>query len=134
MEIVLIIVIICGIIYLTTLRKKDRQGKKKEKILRTPEEIFPEVQQKLQAGEGKISVIKYVRIETGLGLQEAKDFVENQKYPEPNPNLSDTDLLENVQEMLQSGTGEIKTIKYVREVTGLGLKEAKDFVDNAKNK
>ena len=29
------------------------------------------------------------------------------------------------------GTNKIKTIKAVREVTGLGLKEAKDFVDSA---
>ncbi|WP_239588337.1 ribosomal protein L7/L12 [Gracilibacillus alcaliphilus] len=34
--------------------------------------------------------------------------------------------------MLQSGVGEIKTIKYVRGETGLGLKEAKTFVEKAK--
>ncbi|WP_152656793.1 ribosomal protein L7/L12 [Oceanobacillus sp. CFH 90083] len=34
--------------------------------------------------------------------------------------------------MLQSGIGDIKAVKYVREQTGFGLKEAKDFVDNAK--
>nr|WP_254846817.1 ribosomal protein L7/L12 [Oceanobacillus sojae] len=34
--------------------------------------------------------------------------------------------------MLQSGDGPIKATKYVREQTGLGLKEAKDFVDHVR--
>ncbi|WP_443093864.1 ribosomal protein L7/L12 [Oceanobacillus sojae] len=44
---------------------------------------------------------------------------------------SDTELQQKVKEMLQSGSGPIKATKYVREQTGWGLKEAKDFVDNA---
>ncbi len=33
--------------------------------------------------------------------------------------------------MAEAGAQKIKVIKVVREVTGLGLKEAKDLVDNA---
>ena len=34
-------------------------------------------------------------------------------------------------ELTEVGTNKVKVIKVVREVTGLGLKEAKDLVDNA---
>ena len=34
-------------------------------------------------------------------------------------------------ELTESGSEKVKVIKVVREVTGLGLKEAKDVVDNA---
>lgn len=98
--------------------------------MKSPEEILPEVQQRLKSGEDKIKLIKFVRIETGLGLKEAKDLVEgNFKMDSP---ASDADLHQKVKEMLQSGAGPIKATKYVREQTGLGLKEAKDFVDHVK--
>lgn len=127
-EIILIVVIVFAVIYLLTLRNRNKLQDRQEKELKSPEEILPEVQQRLNSGEDKIKLIKHVRIETGLGLKDAKDLVEgNFKSP-----IADTDLKQKVQEMLQSGTDEIKTIKYVREQTGLGLKEAKDFVDNVK--
>ena len=34
-------------------------------------------------------------------------------------------------ELVDAGASKVKVIKIVREVTGLGLKEAKDLVDNA---
>ena len=34
-------------------------------------------------------------------------------------------------ELVSAGAAKVKVIKVVREVTGLGLKEAKDLVDNA---
>lgn len=34
-------------------------------------------------------------------------------------------------ELVEIGTEKVKVIKVVREITGLGLKEAKDVVDNA---
>ena len=34
-------------------------------------------------------------------------------------------------ELVSAGASKVKVIKVVREVTGLGLKEAKDLVDNA---
>ena len=34
-------------------------------------------------------------------------------------------------ELTEAGANKIKVIKVVREITGLGLKEAKDLVDNA---
>nr|WP_227994997.1 ribosomal protein L7/L12 [Oceanobacillus sp. CFH 90083] len=127
-EIILIAIIVIAVIYLLSLRNRNKD--KLEKELRTPEEILPEVQQKLEAGENKIKLIKYVREETGLGLVEAKDLVEGNL--ETNTVVSEAELLSKVQEMLQSGIGDIKAVKYVREQTGFGLKEAKDFVDNAK--
>lgn len=127
-EIILIVIIVLAVIYLLTLRSRNKLHDRQEKELKSPEEILPEIQQRLEAGEDKIKLIKLVRIETGLGLKDAKDFVEgNYKM---NPSVSDTELQEKVQEMLQSGIGKIKATKYVREQTGFGLKEAKDFVDN----
>ncbi|GEN86877.1 ribosomal protein L7/L12 [Oceanobacillus sp. FSL W8-0428] len=128
-EVILIAVIILGGIYLLSLRIRNKHVDGQEKELKTPEEILPEVQQRLESGEDKIKLIKFVRVETGLGLKEAKDLVEgNFKM---NTADSDTELQQKVKEMLQSGSGPIKATKYVREQTGWGLKEAKDFVDNA---
>nr|WP_052401066.1 ribosomal protein L7/L12 [Oceanobacillus jeddahense] len=128
MEVILIVIIVLALIYLLSLRNRNKHAQ--EQNHRPPEEVIPEVQQRLEAGENKIKLIKYVREETGLGLEDAKDLVEgNYKIKTP---VSDAELQQNVQEMLQSGIGEIKATKYVREQTGLGLKEAKDFVDNAK--
>lgn len=127
-----IIIVICAVLVLAAAlnkKKHSQEGNQKD-----PGEILPMIQEKLQSGEGKIQVIKYVRQETGLGIKEAKEFVENGESPKGSINYAETELLPKVQEMLHSGMGEIKVIKYVREETGLGLKEAKDFVDNAKNK
>lgn len=44
----------------------------------------------------------------------------NEDYPE---------LAQEVKEMLEQGENDVKVIKYVREKTGLGLVEAKEFVD-----
>ncbi|WP_245833015.1 ribosomal protein L7/L12 [Oceanobacillus timonensis] len=126
--VILIAVIVFAVIYLLASQSKNKLANRQAR--KTPKEILPEIQQRLQSGEDKIKLIKYARVETGLGLKDAKDLVEGNF--EWNPSTSNEELLQNVQEMLQSGIGEVKATKYVREQTGLGLKEAKDYVDNAK--
>lgn len=44
----------------------------------------------------------------------------NEDYPE---------LAQEVKAMLEQGENDVKVIKYVREKTGLGLVDAKEFVD-----
>jgi ribosomal protein L7/L12 len=84
----------------------------------------------------KIGAIKRVRELTGLGLKEAKDYVDSipaygglppllaaaAAPPAPAPSL------EQVHALAQQGQ-KIQAIKLYRELTGVGLKEAKDYVD-----
>jgi ribosomal protein L7/L12 len=93
--------------------------------------------QALLAGGNKIGAIKLVRERTGLGLKEAKDYVEALeagRAPPPIPvaeaaaPLATGELDAQVQALLAGGN-KIGAIKLVRERTGLGLKEAKDYVD-----
>ncbi|MGI6664573.1 MAG: 50S ribosomal protein L7/L12 [Christensenellaceae bacterium] len=49
------------------------------------------------------------------------------------PAASGEEQTEFTVELKAAGAEKIKVIKVVREVTGLGLKEAKDLVDNAPN-
>jgi ribosomal protein L7/L12 len=93
----------------------------------------------LAAGGDKIAAIKRVRELSGLGLKEAKDYVEGLPLgmpgdlPTPTPQTSGSasgaapDLAE-VSALLASGN-KIAAIKRLRELTGLGLKEAKDYVE-----
>jgi ribosomal protein L7/L12 len=95
----------------------------------------------------KIEAIKRVRVLTGVGLKEAKDFVEmvergeiDISQPAPLPPLPSTPSPTfqvspeqaaydpEVREYLAQGQ-KINAIKRVRELTGLGLKEAKDWVE-----
>jgi ribosomal protein L7/L12 len=86
----------------------------------------------------KIEAIKRVRELTGLGLKEAKDYVEGlplaalHELPTPAPPAGNDDLaapdLAEVSALLAGGN-KIAAIKRVRELTGLGLKEAKDYVE-----
>jgi ribosomal protein L7/L12 len=48
-------------------------------------------------------------------------------------NINSSELSLTVTDMIHSGKGETEIIKYVREKTGLGLVEAKNFVDHLKN-
>jgi len=81
-------------------------------------------------GESKVKVIKVVREITGLGLKEAKDL--------DNLNLVRSNFCKLYVEFCllffncactEVGPNKVKVIKVVREITGLGLKEAKDLVD-----
>ena len=82
------------------------------------------------AGSSKVGVIKAVREVTGLGLKDAKDLVDN--APKTLKEGASKEEAEQIKEKLEAaGASKVKVIKVVREITGLGLKEAKDLVDNA---
>ncbi len=93
----------------------------------------------LVAGDNKIAAIKRVRELTGLGLKEAKDYVEalprsalpelptSVAHPVANTQLAAPDLADV--SALLAGGNKIAAIKRLRELTSLGLKEAKDYVE-----
>jgi ribosomal protein L7/L12 len=90
----------------------------------------------LLAQGNKIQAIKRVREITGMGLKEAKDYVE--ALPQA-PSLNELTTVQPAQPVsldveqearrLLASSGKIQAIKRVRELTGWGLKEAKDYVD-----
>jgi len=82
------------------------------------------------AGDKKIEVIKEVRAITGLGLKEAKDLVEGAPKA-VKEGVSKDDANKFKEQLEKAGAKKIQVIKVVRELTGLGLKEAKDLVDGA---
>lgn len=95
-----------------------------------------EVQALLAQGQ-KIEAIKHVRELTGLGLKEAKDYVDSIQQGVSPATLSPVsppssgnpgNVEEEARQLLATGNA-ITAIKRVRELTGLGLKEAKDYVD-----
>lgn len=132
-QLLLILLLAVGIIYFIGQWLRDRRDlDESSSIKREPYEILPEVQSRLATGENKIAVIKFVRDETGLGLEAAKEFVERQcVIPTVPPN--EEELFTIVREQLKNGAGNIQMVKYVREQTGYGLKEAKEFVDRVNN-
>ena len=82
------------------------------------------------AGAKKIQVIKEVRSLTNLGLKEAKDLVE--AAPKVVLEKVARDVAAKAKEALEADGGKkIQVIKVVRALTGLGLKEAKDLVEEA---
>ena len=96
------------------------------------------IRQLLDAGN-KIEAIKIVRQQTNMGLKEAKDYVERLAKDEL-PVLSDTQAsapsarvapgdMESRILILLAQHQKIEAIKLVREQTGMGLKEAKDYVE-----
>jgi ribosomal protein L7/L12 len=88
----------------------------------------------LVAGGNKIEAIKRVRGLTGLGLKEAKDYVESWQRSGAVPELSAGGLppvagsVEQVHLLARQGL-KIQAIKAYRELTGAGLKDAKDYVE-----
>jgi ribosomal protein L7/L12 len=85
----------------------------------------------------KIEAVKIYRETTGLGLKEAKDFVDSLERGErptmpsmsvPPFNRATVDWMEQVKAQLRKGN-KIEAIKIYRDATGLGLKEAKDAVE-----
>ncbi len=103
-----------------------------EELLAPDEEI-----RDLLAHGKKIQAIKRVRELTGMGLKEAKDYVEALPHAPPLgqlvPGCDAQPLSHEVERearrLLDDG-GKIAAIKRVRELTGMGLKEAKDYVDS----
>jgi ribosomal protein L7/L12 len=104
--------------------------------LRTPgatHELNPEVVLQL-ATQNKIEAIRLVRERTGMGLKEAKDYVEALSSDRPVPlppspaTTASSDLDSEVRQLVSQGKL-IEAIRLVRERTGMGLKEAKDYVD-----
>ena len=80
-------------------------------------------------GAQKINVIKEVRAVTSLGLKEAKDLVEG--APKAVKEGVNKEEAEKIKKQLEAGANKVSVIKAVRELTGLGLKEAKDLVEGA---
>ena len=84
----------------------------------------------LDAGAQKVQVIKAVRELTGLGLKEAKDLVDGAPKPVKEA-IPKADAEAALKKLVEAGANKVQVIKAVRELTGLGLKEAKDLVDGA---
>lgn len=83
-------------------------------------------------GENKIQAIRYVREETGLGLKEAKDITDAAYSGASLEKCASAPQQIDPRKLVaQFGDRKIQAIKYVREQTGLDLKEAKDIVDAA---
>ncbi|MEQ8221122.1 MAG: ribosomal protein L7/L12 [Candidatus Eremiobacterota bacterium] len=130
---------------------------KKEETLKKEEKFSLDTFRQLVEEDKKIEAIKMVRIFTGTGLKEAKDFVEHYQstgcswdavkeaycdiacklteVPDRSNNegrdifpYEKTHGEEEIEHLLKKGQ-KIMAIKRVRELTGVGLKEAKDFVD-----
>jgi kynurenine formamidase/ribosomal protein L7/L12 len=78
----------------------------------------------------KIEAIKRYREATGAGLAAAKEAVEAREAGESPPaRQSDDSGFETQIVALVEGGKKIEAIKLYRERTGVGLKEAKDFID-----
>ena len=88
----------------------------------------------LRGNYNKIEKIKYVREITGMGLKEAKDLVERTEdgvFPDKKA-FEEKISADNsifLKDLLYSNISKIEKIKRVRELTGAGLKEAKELVE-----
>lgn len=94
------------------------------------------------AAEKKIEAIKYVRESTGIGLIEAKNFVEEfpsagltdyhsgseSTYSSRDFSSKKDSISDEIKKLIEGGN-KIQAIKLVVENFNIGLKEAKDFVE-----
>ena len=85
-------------------------------------------------GGNKIAAIKRVRELTGMGLKEAKDYVESWEQGGAAPEIIIGTMAAPARDLaevraLAIAGNKIAAIKLYRELTGVGLKEAKDYVD-----
>lgn len=128
LEFILILLVI--IIIISFILAKIKMRPKQD--FRSVDSVLPEVRERLNSDEDSVKIIKYVREETGLGLIDAKALVDREKGD--GTRMDDKELTDSVDAMLLEGESEIKIIKHVRTETGLGLKDAKDYVDEVKNK
>jgi ribosomal protein L7/L12 len=103
----------------------------------TGEELIADVRTLLAAGR-KIEAVRQVRLATGWGLKQSKEYVEAVGAGAPLPDTPlqssppaahDPAQLEQEARSLLAEEGKISAIKHVREHTNWGLQEAKDYVE-----
>ncbi len=97
-----------------------------------PQEVNEHVKTLLQANR-TIEAIKIVREATGLGLKEAKDYLDSLNTSKDTLWKDEfrDELQQSVEELIIQGKT-IDAIKLVRQKTGLGLKEANGYVNQIK--
>lgn len=104
-------------------------------------EVEREARALLESGN-TIAAVKRVRELTGWGLKESREYVQSLSPTQPGsappsigaaPQPGDPAADPEVQIQLARGN-KIQAIKRVRELTGWGLKEAKDFVDRLESR
>jgi ribosomal protein L7/L12 len=79
--------------------------------------------------KGKVEAIKSVRERTGWELRKAKDYVDAVERGEPSPPAAPEPISDDeIRALIREGSY-VSAVKRVRETTGRGLKEAKDYVD-----
>ncbi len=107
-------------------RTTDSQVKKELVVIN--DALARELLELVNAGQ-KIEAIKRLREATGMGLSEAKDSVDRLVEREAlTDSKLDEESLEEVRTMLRRGQ-KIEAIKLYREMTGLGLADAKRAVE-----
>ena len=106
----------------------------KENVFQVNPADTERVDEILRGNYNKIEKIKYVREITGMGLKEAKDLVERTEdgvFPDKKT-FEEKISADNsifLKDLLYSNISKIEKIKRVRELTGAGLKEAKELVE-----
>ena len=87
-------------------------------------------------GTHKLAGVKYVKNVTGLGLKDSKDFVfqffeRRDKYIEATkPIITKEDAKKKMIAFMRGDDSKLAVVKYVKEITGWGLKESKDFFED----
>lgn len=138
--IILLAVIVVGLVLIAVLRMRrshDTSSSQAAMIsgVHVPDDVLSEVRSFLDAGD-KIRAIQRVHEVTHCGLRAAKNYVDAlthnptpSSFPAapavPNP---DVDIQQIALRFLSKGQ-KLEAIKRVREVTGWGLREAKDYVE-----
>jgi ribosomal protein L7/L12 len=116
--------------------RAERKTEQRENVQSS--DLKHEIQEHIAQGSSKIDAIKEVRERTGMGLADAKSYVESldkldspvSSVPANHGSGKITELadLGRVKELLKNGR-KIEALKAYRELSGLGLKEAKDELD-----
>lgn len=144
-------VVVVALVFLVGTRRRDWDPLGSSALARLP--VPPDVSLtaaelaelgELNARAGKIHAIKRLREMRGIGLADAKKVVDvlaaggtlpvassttSASDGASGPSPSATDTLADRARLLRDEAGPIHAIKYVREQTGMGLAEAKAFVD-----
>ena len=109
----------------------------KGKPVGTAIEIYPDIYEKVQAGK-KLEAIKLYREKTGVGLKEAKDYIEGPFLTDivindaflPKLMTKAIEVYPDIYEQVKAGN-KLEAIKLYREKTGVGLKEAKEYIEGS---
>jgi ribosomal protein L7/L12 len=117
-------------------KKFYEEFKKRIEQIKIPQSSFLKVIECLEKNQ-KIHAVKVLVDETGLGLKESKNLIDgiedflrgNTLSTNPSENSSSQDQIEQEVKQLLAQNRKIEAVKYVKETTGLGLKESKDYVD-----